>query len=337
MKVTLTNITFETTSVCNLNCRYCYNIWKRPGVSGFNHFNSYRQALKTLKKLFSLADVEHVTFTGGEPFLSERFNELVLYVRLKKKSVAIITNGNVATQNDFRQMLDLGVGLFEIPLHSVAPEIHDFMTNTPGSWLKSLNALSYLVSQNANVVAVIVITKANFNQVKQTLALIKELGINRIMLNRFNIGGEGITQKENLWLNHDELKQAFKSASQAGRELKLQLSSNVCTPSCVLNPADYPGIGFTHCSPEVTRRPLTLDIMGNLRFCNHSPTILGNIHFQNLKEMLNSDAAKLWGETIPEFCVNCDLYKKCMGGCRAASEQLNLSLHQVDPVVKVLK
>ena len=41
-----------------------------------------------------MADVEQVTFTGGEPFLAERFSELVLYTRMKRKQVAIITNGN---------------------------------------------------------------------------------------------------------------------------------------------------------------------------------------------------------------------------------------------------
>jgi radical SAM protein with 4Fe4S-binding SPASM domain len=336
MKVDLPHITFEITSVCNLKCRYCYNVWKMPGTQDFEHFNSYKQSVKTLKKLFSIAKVDHVTFTGGEPFLAERFAELVLFTRLKNKSVAIITNGNKADRAEYKQMIDLGVGLFELPLHSPDAKAHDFMTNSPHSWEKSLNSLRTLIDLGATVVAVIVITRANFRQIKETLLFIKNEGINRIMLNRFNIGGEGINEKANLWLSHDELKATYKIAAEVGREHKLALSSNVCTPVCVLNPAEYPGIAFSHCSADIKRRPLTLDIHGNLRFCNHSPTVLGNIFTDKLGNMLNSEKAQLWSNVTPDFCATCNLYSKCMGGCRAASEQLNLSLNEVDPVVEVL-
>ncbi len=307
-----------------------------PGTQNFEPFNSYKQARRTLKKLFSIAEIDHVTFTGGEPFLAERFNELILYTRLKKKSVAIITNGNIATKVDYKQMLDLGVGLFELPLHSPDAKTHDYMTNTPHSWEKSFHSLRDLVELKANVVAVIVITKANYHQIKETLLFIKNQGINRIMLNRFNIGGAGILEKENLWLSHEELKTTYKIASETGRENNIILSSNVCTPVCVLNPADYPGIAFSHCSPDIKRRPLTLDIIGNLRFCNHSPTILGNIFTDKLESMLNSEKAKRWSKTIPDFCTACNLYARCMAGCRAASEQLSNSLNAVDPVVEIL-
>lgn len=337
MKVELPHITFETTSVCNLKCRYCYNIWKIPGRNDFEQFNSYKQAKRTLSKLFKIADVNQVTFTGGEPFAAERFNELVLFTRMKNKSVAIITNGNKATADDYQQMFGLGVNLFELPLHSPTAREHDFMTNTPGSWQKSVNSIKQLVAMNAYVVAVIVITKANFHLVKETLFFIKELGIDRIMLNRFNIGGQGISEKENLWLSHKEINEAYKVAAETGKELKLELSSNVCTPMCVLNPVDFKGIAFTSCSPDVKKRPLTLDILGNLRFCNHSPTVLGNIFKDSLEKMLDSEQAKMWNDVTPDFCSECNLYARCMGGCRAASEQLKLSLSAVDPIVEIVQ
>jgi radical SAM protein with 4Fe4S-binding SPASM domain len=336
-KYSLPHIIFETTSVCNLKCRYCYNIWKIPGANGFEQFNSYKQAKKTLKRLFKIADVSSVTFTGGEPFLAERFNELVLFTRLKNKSVTIITNGNGATKKDYKQMVDLGVSLFELPIHSPAAKEHDFMTNTPCSWQKSVNSVKELLELNAYVVAVIVITKANYHLIDETLRFIKSLGISRIMLNRFNIGGQGIAEKENLWLSHQEINEAYKVASETGRKENLLLSSNVCTPMCVLNPADFKNIGFTSCSADVSRRPLTIDIHGNLRFCNHSPTVLGNIFNDKLEKMLTSKEAQLWNDVTPEFCTDCNLYERCMGGCRAASEQLKMSLSAVDPIVEIIE
>ncbi len=87
MKINLPYITYEITSVCNLKCKYCYNFWKAPDTAEFTDFNSYKQAKKTLNKIFKLADVKHITFTGGEPFMAERFQELVLFTRLKQKTV----------------------------------------------------------------------------------------------------------------------------------------------------------------------------------------------------------------------------------------------------------
>ena len=328
------HIIYEITSVCNLKCKYCYNIWKMPDNNCFEHYNSFKQAKKTLKQLFKIADVDHVTFTGGEPFLAERFSEIVLFTRMKKKSVTIITNGNSTNKSDYKQMLNLGVNLFELPVHSPNSIAHDYMTEIKGSWEKSVNSIKTLIELKANVIAVIVITKANYKQIAETLLFIKELGINRIMLNRFNIGGQGISEKDNLLIPQKELANTYKIASDIGIKNNLSLTSNVCTPLCVLNPDDFPNISFSTCSPNVKKRPLTIDIYGDLRFCNHSPTILGNIFKHNINDMLNSEKAQLWNNTIPDFCSDCNLYSKCMAGCRAASEQMNFSLNSPDPIIK---
>lgn len=333
MKLKLSHLAFEITSVCNLNCRYCYNYWKSPYFKEKKQFNSYKQSLKTLKHIFKIADIDYLTFTGGEPFLSERFKELVLFAKMKGTAVTIISNGNVGSELDYSELMSIGVNLFELPVLSHKAEIHDYLTRVNNSWEKSVNSIKYLKSLGANVVAVIVITKQNYSEIDKTLEFIKSLGIKRVMLNRFNIGGTGISEKENLELSKSEINTAFRLASNAGKELSLSLSSNVCTPLCIVNPSDYRNIFFTTCSSDVSKRPLTVDIDGNLRFCNHSPTVLGNIFKDKLSEMFESEKAKIWSEVVPDFCSSCDLYFSCAAGCRAAAEQLNLGLNSPDPLV----
>jgi radical SAM protein with 4Fe4S-binding SPASM domain len=333
MKEKLESISMEVTSVCNLDCKYCYNIWKIPGKDQDDPFNSYSKARKTLKRLFSIADINTITFTGGEPFLDERFPELVLFARMKKKKVNIITNGNAGYEKDYKQMIDLGVSLFELPIHSYDPDVHDLLTETKGSWQNSVNSIKFLRENGANVVVVIVITNINFAHLAATLEFIHSFGIRSIMLNRFNIGGKGITQKETLKLTKEQLNHAFSQASSTGRQLNLLLSSNVCTPMCYINPKEYGNIAFGICSTDVQKRPLTIDIRGNLRFCNHSPIVLGNIFKQPLKDILYNEKTEQWSKLIPEYCNTCHLYSKCMAGCRAAGEQLNLSLNYPDPIL----
>ena len=82
----LQHIAFEITDRCNLNCIYCYNIWKTEKVKHIP-FNSYRKAIATLGKLFEQATVKNVAFTGGEPLLAERIAEVILFCRMQGKSV----------------------------------------------------------------------------------------------------------------------------------------------------------------------------------------------------------------------------------------------------------
>lgn len=333
MKITFNHIAFELTSLCNLNCKYCYNIWKIPDYKDFKHFNSYKQAKKTLKKLFRIADVKHITFTGGEPFIAERFPELVLYTRLRKKSVTIITNGNAAYEEDYIQMSELGINLFELPILSYDKDIHDQLTQTKGSWKKCIKSVKILKELNMKVIAVIVITKLNYDHIPETMELIYKLGINHVMLNRFNIGGQGISEKEQLQLSKEELNFAYSNASKAAKKFHISLTSNVCTPMCIINPENYKNIKFSFCSPDITKRPLTIDIYGDIRFCNHSPAKLGNIFRDDIRKILDSSNAKLWSDTIPIHCTDCKLYEKCMAGCRAASEQMGLSIKHADPIL----
>ena len=219
--------------------------------------------------MFGIADVHHVTMTGGEPFLAERFSEIVLFCRMKNKEITIISNGNAGTKEDYKQMLEMGVSLFEFPLHSNIPSIHDYLTTVKGSWEKSLNSIKSVLNE-------------------------------------------------------------------LGSKYDIFLTSNVCTPLCLLKPEDYPFIASSSCSANASTMPMTLDIYGNIRLCNHSPVVAGNIFKDNFENILSSDYVKSWSKIIPDYCNSCDKYYRCFGGCRAAAEQLGLSLENPDPVLLLL-
>ena len=133
MKIELPHIAFELTDACNLKCRYCYNIWKMPNAE-HTPFNSYEKAKRTLQRAFKQAEIKNVTFTGGEPFMAKRMLELALFCRMEGKSVTMISNGTLGTKEDYEILLKMGVRLFELPIHSADPLIHDHITCVKGSW-----------------------------------------------------------------------------------------------------------------------------------------------------------------------------------------------------------
>ena len=336
MKPELNYIIFEATSLCNLDCLYCYNIWKRPNES-IIHENSYKSVIRTLKKIFSSAKVKSITFTGGEPLLTERLSELVLFCRLKKASVSIITNGYNGNFIQYHELMSLGISNFTLPIHSYISDIHNNMVRKSGVHEKVLNSIKILQSLNAPIVIDIVLTRINIGHLRKTIEFINGLGIRNIMLTRYNIGGEGLKHSNKLIPELNELKKGFMDADIAAKELNLKITSNVCTPLCILIPDDYENIQTFSCSADIQKMPITFDINGNMRICNHSPIVIGNIFENNLEKLLNCDYVHKWKDIKPDYCTSCNVYNECYGGCRAASEQTGTGLASPDPLINFYK
>jgi radical SAM protein with 4Fe4S-binding SPASM domain len=237
---------------------------------------------------------------------------------MKGASVSVISNGNSGTAEEFSQLIRIGVKLFELPLHSSSPSVHDRMTGVLGSWKKSADTIRSISKLGGTVVPVFVVTKFNFDKVGETLEYIHSMGFQRIMLNRYNIGGQSVKNPEKVLPAKDQLNEAFKQANETAHRLKLIVSSNVCTPHCVVEPNLYRNISFTNCSGDIFKRPLTLTTTGDIRFCNHSPNVIGNILNQSIDQILKNRSSINETEIRPVFCINCTKYNICRGGCRAA-------------------
>ena len=113
----------------------------------------------------------------------------------------------------------------------------------------------------------------------------------------------------------------------------IRFVSGVCTPVCLLEPRDYPHIRFTACSTDFNRRPVALSCTGDVRFCNHSPHVLGNIYDRPIGEILSDPASTARYAAVPDACRACRDLARCNGGCRAASEQVYGDFARIDPVL----
>jgi len=332
-KTTINYLAFEFIQDCNLSCQYCYNIWKSPNAEYPNLKTNYKAAIKTLKQIYRQANVNHLTFTGGEPMLFQRLEELILYVRKKGTQVNLITNGTFPDPIRFKNISELGVQAVEFTLNHFRPEIHEQLNGHKGSYFLTLTSIDIFKKLKSNVVISVILNKQNIDDIEETIRFIHNLGIKRIMLNRFNIGGAGIESRNNLEISKEQLNKAFSKVNQIAAELNLQVYSAITTPLCVLDPIHYTNIKFSKCSDKIENKILTMDISGNIRICNHSPSVLGNIYDENIKDILNKENAGCWNHAVPAFCSKCKLFNECHGGCRAAAEQVYQSVNQPDPVV----
>ena len=335
-RIRIDNIVFELTQACNQCCRFCYNYWRDGSTPLPPPAPSLTR--KTLRKLLSQASVGTVSFSGGEPLLLKNVRDMALATRFKGTRVNVLTNGTMLSEGMLEDLRNIGVGAIQIPVLSADPAVHEYLTQLRGSWNKATDALKRVAqSMPQGAYAVLVITAVNAPGVTETLELIRSLGVRKVMVNRFNIGGMGLRHSGELVLDMPTLKRAFADVEAFGAAYPdMHFVSGVCTPNCVLDPAPYPHIKFTWCSTDFSRRPVSVAYNGDVRFCNHSPNILGNIHSRPIGEILEDPAVVERYAAIPDRCSGCAFLKRCNGGCRAASEQVFGTFAEADPILQVL-
>ena len=333
-KCELGHLVYELTEACNQNCRFCYNHWRPDGCAPVDK----QLARRTLARILRQAKVGSISFSGGEPTLLSNIHDLALKCRFKGAGVNILTNGTLLTEDDILNFNSIGVSAIQIPLLSHDPAVHDYLTGTPGSWEKACKSInSVLVTMGSeHFAAVLIVTAKNAERLPATLDFYNTLGVQTVMVNRFNLGGNGLKHRGELCLSREGLRSAFKLINDfALHHARINFVSGVCTPVCLLDPFQFPFIRFTTCSTDVESRPITISYRGDVRFCNHSPFVLGNIWERDLSDILEDKSILAHYSGVPEQCSECRLYPRCKGGCRAASEQVYGSFDLVDPIIEI--
>lgn len=328
-------VVYEVTEACNQSCRFCYNHWKGSACPAMPPAPDFRLARRTLRRLLRQTSVGSLSLSGGEPMLMPRIHDLALKARFSGASVNLLTNGTLLGKEDIEIMNHIGIGAVQIPILAAEPAVHDHTTGLPGSWQKAVENARRISSVKAGwLVPVLIVSKLNASCVEETLRFYcTEFGITMAMVNRFNIGGLGLHHAPELNLSREELREVFSRIDKVAGELGMTIQSGVCTPMCVLNPGDYPNIRFSHCSTDLSNRPLTVNYKGDVRFCNHSPRVLGNIYDKTIGEIVSECKNDGYFDKVPEYCTTCNLWSRCRGGCRAASEQLFGTFDKADPIL----
>lgn len=333
-KLSLGFAVFELTDTCNQRCRFCYNYFKGEDSHCAVAAPDYRLARRTLRRLMRQATIGSISFSGGEPMLMPKIHDLALYARFAGANVNVLTNGTLLDDNDIAIFNDIGIGKIQIPILSDTAKLHDSITQLDGSWERAMRAARSVAATRRDwLVPVFILSKMNVERIEPTLDAFKALGASYVMCNRFNIGGLGRHYAKELSLSHSELRDAFSRVNSKAGELGMRVHSGVCTPMCVLDPKEYEHILFTHCSTNMSERPLTINYRGDVRFCNHSPRVLGNIYDESLREIVERANSDAYFASVPDHCAECKLWERCRGGCRAASEQLYGTFDRVDPIL----
>jgi radical SAM protein with 4Fe4S-binding SPASM domain len=333
----LQTLLVEVTPRCNHACLHCYNVW-HPGEALSTPYPpgelDTSGMLKLLGKALAETHCTHVTLTGGEPLLRDDLHELVDFLTQRDVRITLISNGHLLDAARVRDLIGRGVGLFELPLLSHTATLHDHLSAAPGAWQAVLRAMALIRSRRGQFVAAFVATRLNIDHLAETIRMAFAMGARAFMLNRFNVGGRGRKHFE-LLPSAAELHQALRVADAAVVEYGLPIQCSIPIQPCLIDPAEFPCLGFGFCAAGRSHAYYTLDPMGNLRPCNHSDLILGNLLETSFADLIASEPMQHFTQTLPPSCLPCRLYNTCRGGCKAAAQVCYGSLEVEEPFLRL--
>jgi len=326
----LQSLIFEVTQHCNHACLHCYNVWQVAGSYPRGELDTSR-TLELLAKALDETDCRHVTLTGGEPLLRRDLVSILEFLQRRRVQVTIISNGRLLSESTAASLIQLGVGLFELPLLSASPQVHDDLSGAPGAWQAVLDAMVNVRKAHGQVVSAFVATRRNITDLYETIRLAFAFGARGLMLNRFNPGGRGREHLVELLPSAEQVSLALSIAEAASVEYNLPISCSIPIQPCLIDIVRFPHLGFGFCSAGSVRAYYTLDPLGNLRPCNHSDIILGNLFETSFADLISSRQMQTFTCAIPPFCVDCSRRDECQGGCKASAQVCYGSLEAEEP------
>ncbi|MDD4890540.1 MAG: radical SAM protein [Phycisphaerae bacterium] len=324
---------FEVTQRCNHDCLHCYNAWKNARPYDPSGELNTADTLDILGRMLDQTGATLVSLSGGEPMLRGDIFDIVDFLVERGRTINLICNGSLLDDAAVARLSPGKISIFELPLLSVERAIHDRMSGQSGAFDKATLAIASLKAARQRVVAVFVATRLNLPTWRETVELAVALGVDGIMFNRFNPGGTG-GRAENIELlqaSPEELSAALATANELSDRYQISISCSIPMPPCLFDTTRYPKLSFGFCAAGTDRAYYTLDPVGNVRPCNHSPTILGNIRETSFAAMMASPRMKAFMAARPAFCSGCKMEATCLGGCKASAEACTGRLDACDP------
>jgi len=333
----LQSLIFEVTQRCNHACLHCYNVWQGENPLRLPYPRGEldtSQTLRLLDKALSETECSHITITGGEPLLRADLVELLSFLKARNVQTTLVSNGRLLDEPTVVKLLQSGIGLFELPLLSHQRSLHDQLSGAPGAWDSVLAAMAHIRLHRGQFAAAFVATRLNIANLYETMRLAAAFGGRAFMLNRFNAGGRGRNHLDLLLPTLEQVRQALATANATAVELHLPVACSIPIQPCLIDTSLYANLGFGFCAAGSERAYYTLDPLGNLRPCNHTDLILGNLLEESFAEITSPERLQAFTQAIPTFCTSCVRRLQCQGGCKAAALVCYGSLGAEEPFLR---
>jgi AdoMet-dependent heme synthase len=203
------SVHLDLTYRCNERCVHCY-------LDHDDHGEMTTAEISDVLAQLADAGVFFLSLSGGEVLMRRDFFEIVERARKLLFNVKVKTNGVMIRNKEAARLRQLGVEQIQISVYSHRPEVHDAITELPGSLERTIRAIRFLKSQGLKVTIANVLMRGNFGDQQGVVELAKELGAEYTLDPTITPKMDGDTSIVALRIPGSELKQIFNNPELVG-------------------------------------------------------------------------------------------------------------------------
>lgn len=298
---------------CQNRCTFCYA--DSPNRGRQVPEMSTAEVKIVIDRIFGEARCPTVSFTGGEPTLRQDLPELIAYAKAKGMRVNLITNGlKCADPSYVRILAEAGLDSAQVSLEGGSAEIHDAITQHPGSWARTVSAVKHLRAAGIHTHTNTTICGRNRHHVLELVDFIaQELRSEYFSMNMVIRTGTALRHDEDD-IRYAEIGPLIQSIQARAREWGVRFVWYSPLPYCLFNPVQA-GLGSKSCA--CVDGLLSVNPAGHLIPCSSFEGGIGDLVHRPFRSIWYSRTARYWRrkEFIPPVCQRCQIRDICCGAC----------------------
>ena len=321
---TVPRLDFELMTGCDHNCGHCYNVWNADPDDPQGGYEEGQlrlpEYLAMMEKAVTESGADHITITGGEPLLKKGALDIIEKSCELVSTTQLITNGSHIDDEAANRFATAGLNAVQLTLLSADPAKHNLYKGAE-CFDETVRAAVDLRDAGVPVHICFVAMRQNWDQFDEVMELAYLLGARAISYNRMSPTGGAVHEIGRLLPEVEHVEANLETANRLGKKWGLRVATAMPIPPCLIRIQRYDWVDFGFCSTGSKSPNLTVDPLGNVRSCNLSSHLLGNIIQQDWADIMKDiDTYQTeFKQTIPDICRGCKYEKSCQGGCKESA------------------
>ncbi len=287
---------------CNNKCEFCAQGHKRDFIKP----RTKKEIIEALKD-GRRKGANSVVFTGGEPSLHPHILEAIKEAKkLNYEYIQLQTNGRTLAIEEFaRKIKEAGVTEVSPALHGSKPEIHDKLTNSPGSFAQTVKGIINVKKLGIYVLTNTVITTLNYKDLPELAKLFVYLKVDQFQFAFVHIIGTAWENRKWIVPKKTDIMPYVKKGLDTGIKNGIKCYTEAI-PYCFMK-------GYEECVAE--------------KNIPEGPVVDADVYVENYGDYRRNE-----GKVKHQKCEKCVYYKICEGPWKEYPEIFGWD--ELSPVLK---
>jgi radical SAM protein with 4Fe4S-binding SPASM domain len=331
---------------CNLACTFCYagcgtpdatpgnearekhrNWWKfwrntawwrrrHPQRDPVRQEMTTEEVLRVIGEIAAVGKVPSVSFTGGECTIRPDLPQFIARARACGMRVNIITNGTLCSSGTYvDELVAAGLTSAQVSLEGPTAEVHDRLTQRPGSFAKTLRGILNLRDAGVHVHTNTTVCEENADHLTEIIDLAQSMSLPHVSMNHIiPVGTPNLPRHTRIKMSYRRIGDFVLQAKEHADRVGIDFHWYSPTPFCIFNPIAH-GLGNKGCA--ACDGLIHVSPSGEVLPCSSFARGVGNLLDDGLEAVWFGKDAQYFKKKrqAHAICRVCEHFELCQGAC----------------------